>query len=342
MNVIVANKYQSMLEGLQIDVIKSLNGEFDADEIVNQFQNFFYQRMILDITAIKNYQDIRNLQKLSISLDMSKVILLLDDSPDSSSPAYLSKLISMGIYNFTRNLDGIMYLYNNPNSYRDVAQYQQLDNFSSNVTQAQAQGAAMRGAPANVAMQMTRVIGVKNVTDSSGATTLIYMMKKHLEKNYSVAIIEANKRDFMFFKEKDVFSADEGNVASVINSHKDKEVLLIDVNDSKTALSQCTDVVYLIEPSVIKLNRLMLNNPHMLSTLAGKKVMLNQSLLSSKDVLDFEYESRLNIFYNMPPLNEREKDVQVLNAFLLKLGFERQASSTNSQKKNSILGLFGK
>ena len=305
MNVIVANKYQSMLEGLQIDVIKSLNGEFDADEIVNQFQNFFYQRMILDITAIKNYQDIRNLQKLSISLDMSKVILLLDDSPDSSSPAYLSKLISMGIYNFTRNLDGIMYLYNNPNSYRDVAQYQQLDNFSSNVTQAQAQGAAMRGAPANVAMQMTRVIGVKNVTDSSGATTLIYMMKKHLEKNYSVAIIETNKRDFMFFKEKDVFSADEGNVASVINTHKDKEVLLIDVNDSKTALSQCTDVVYLIEPSVIKLNRLMLNNPHMLSTLAGKKVMLNQSLLSSKDVLDFEYESRLNIFYNMPPLNER-------------------------------------
>ena len=342
MNVIVANKYQSMLEGLQIDVIKSLNGEFDADEIVNQFQNFFYQRMILDITAIKNYQDIRNLQKLSISLDMSKVILLLDDSPDSSSPAYLSKLISMGIYNFTRNLDGIMYLYNNPNSYRDVAQYQQLDNFSSNVTQAQAQGAAMRGAPANVAMQMTRVIGVKNVTDSSGATTLIYMMKKHLEKNYSVAIIETNKRDFMFFKEKDVFSADEGNVASVINTHKDKEVLLIDVNDSKTALSQCTDVVYLIEPSVIKLNRLMLNNPHMLSTLAGKKVMLNQSLLSSKDVLEFEYESRLNIFYNMPPLNEREKDVQVLNAFLLKLGFERQASSTNSQKKNSILGLFGK
>ena len=342
MNVIVANKYQSMLEGLQIDVIKSLNGEFDADEIVNQFQNFFYQRMILDITAIKNYQDIRNLQKLSISLDMSKVILLLDDSPDSSSPAYLSKLISMGIYNFTRNLDGIMYLYNNPHSYRDVAQYQQLDNFSSNVTQAQAQGAAMRGAPANVAMQMTRVIGVKNVTDSSGATTLIYMMKKHLEKNYSVAIIETNKRDFMFFKEKDVFSADEGNVASVINTHKDKEVLLIDVNDSKTALSQCTDVVYLIEPSVIKLNRLMLNNPHMLSTLAGKKVMLNQSLLSSKDVLDFEYESRLNIFYNMPPLNEREKDVQVLNAFLLKLGFERQASSTSSQKKNSILGLFGK
>ena len=339
MNVIVANRYQSMLEGLQIDVIKSLNGEFEADEIVNQFQNFFYQRMILDITAIKNYQDIRNLQKLSISLDMSKVILLLDDSPESSSPVYLSKLISMGIYNFTRNLDGIMYLYNNPNSYRDVAQYQQLDNFT---TEANINNQAMRGQPANVAMQMTRIIGIKNITDNSGATTLIYILKKHLEKNYSVGIVEVNKRDFMYFKDKDVFSADESNVAGIINNHRDKEILLVDVNDSKSALSQCTDVVYLIEPSIIKLNKLMLTNPHVLSTLAGKKVILNQSLLSSKDVLDFEYESRINIFYNMPALNEREKGVQVVDAFLLKLGFERQGNYDGNQKKNSILGLFSK
>ena len=85
----------------------------------------------------------------------------------------------------------------------------------------------------------------------------------------------------------------------------------------------------------------MLTNPHILSTLAGKKVILNQSLLSSKDVLDFEYESRISIFYNMPALNEREKDVQVVDAFLLKLGFERQGNNANNQKKNSILGLFG-
>lgn len=338
MNVIVSNKYQSMLENLQIDIIKSLNGEYEADEIVDQFQNFFYQRMILDITAIKNYQDIRNLQKLSISLDMSKVILLLDDSPESSSPIYLSKLISMGIYNFTRNLDGIMYLYNNPNSYRDVAQYQQLD-----VAMPNAQTIGARNVvPTNAAMQMTRVIGVKNVTASSGATTLIYMMKKHLEKNYTVGIVEVNKRDFMYFKEKDVFSADDSNAVSIINNHMDKEVILVDVNDSKSALNACTDVIYLIEPSIIKLNKLMLNNVHILSTLAGKKVILNQSLLSSKDVLDFEYESKLNIFFNMPPLNEREKDVQVVNTLLLKIGFERQASDSENNKKNSLLGLFGK
>ena len=52
MNVIVSNKYQPMLESLDIDIIKSVNGEFDADEIISTFQNFFFQRMILDITAI--------------------------------------------------------------------------------------------------------------------------------------------------------------------------------------------------------------------------------------------------------------------------------------------------
>ena len=110
MNVIISNKYQTMLESLNIDIIKSLNGEFDVEEIISTFQNFFYQRMILDITALKNYKDIKTLQKLSIALDMDKVILVLDDDEESSSTDYLSKLISMGIYNFTKNAEGIMAL----------------------------------------------------------------------------------------------------------------------------------------------------------------------------------------------------------------------------------------
>ena len=68
MNVIITNKYASMLQGLDIDIIKSLNGEFDVEEIISTFQNFYFQRMILDITAIKNYRDIKNLQKLFMEI----------------------------------------------------------------------------------------------------------------------------------------------------------------------------------------------------------------------------------------------------------------------------------
>ena len=97
------------MSSLNIDVIKTIEGQYDVDELVGMFKNFYYQRMILDITALKNFNDIKTLQKLSISLDMEKLILLLSDDEESTSPDYLSKLISMGIYNFTRNIDGIMY-----------------------------------------------------------------------------------------------------------------------------------------------------------------------------------------------------------------------------------------
>ena len=96
MNVIISNKNQLLLENLGIDVIKEMNGEFEVDEIIATFQNFFYQRMILDITAIKNYTDIVNLQKLSISLPtaycINFVLSLLYKSP--SNEQYVALLLS--------------------------------------------------------------------------------------------------------------------------------------------------------------------------------------------------------------------------------------------------------
>lgn len=340
MNVIVSNKYQTMLENLGIDVIKNMNGEFDVDEIISTFQTFFYQRMILDITAIKDYKDIRNLQKLSISLDMDKVILLLDDSSESSTPAYLSKLISMGIYNFTRNIEGIQYLYNHPNSYRDVAQFHQIDNVA--VVEQPAvvapqpvpqQAPVMQSAPAPQPSRTpapsrrehSHIIGVKNVTKSSGATTLVYMMFNELSRNYNVAAIEVDKTDFSYFNDNSLISAISGTVMQEVSKVSMADVILIDINNSIQAESLCNEIIYVIEPTTLKLNKLMMVTPQSIKKLKGKIVILNQSLLSSKDVMDFEYESRLKIFYNMPPLDEREKRNKTMNDFLIRLGFDLQA-----------------
>ena len=316
MNVIISNKYQSMLESLDIDVIKSLNGEFEVDEIIKSFENFYFQRMILDITAIKDYKNIKNIQKLSISLDMNKVILLLDDSVESTSTEYLSNLISMGIYNFTKNIEGIMYLYNNPNSYRDVAHIQQL--------------AIEQPAPNEVAGEIvhtttgSRIIGIKGMTKEAGATTLTYLMKQELENNYTVAAIEVDKRDFIFFKGKNLISTTSTEIGNSIAKNNDFEVILVDVNGSKSAENLCHTVIYLLEPSIIKINRMMMVSAKALKELEDKRVVLNRSLLSASDVSDFEYESRLKIFYNMPPLNDREKNIVEVNKILLKLGFDRQ------------------
>jgi len=336
MNVIISNRYTTMLQQLNIDIIKSMNGEFDVEEIISGFQNFYFQRMILDITAIKNYKDIKTLQKLSIALDMDKVILLLDDIPESSSNEYLSKLISMGIYNFTKNIEGIMYLYNNPNSYRDVAHIHQLDNDTSDEG---TQNVVVNTIYPEV--HQLKIIGFKNVTEDAGSTTLIYMLKKQLQKNYKVLGIEVDSRDFTYFNDKELVSTTNNEVSAIVSKNSSCDVILIDINRSQVAEDICHSVFYLIEPSTIKLNKLMLSNNKILDILKNKNVVLNKSVLSSKDVLDFEYESRLKVFYNIPPLNDREQDIIALNKFLVKLGFSKQKITEETEKKNKILGLFG-
>ena len=120
MNVMIYNKYKDLLMGLNIDVMKSLEGVYNVDEIIDTFTNFYYDKMILDITAIRDYQNTDNLQKLAMNINMENVILLLDDNPETDTKTYLSKLISLGIYNFTKNADGINYLLVHPHSYRCV------------------------------------------------------------------------------------------------------------------------------------------------------------------------------------------------------------------------------
>lgn len=328
MNVIVANKYQLLLENLGIDIIKEINGEFSADEIISTFQNFFYQRMILDITAIKDYKDIKNLQKLSISLNMEKVILLLDGTEETSNPTFISQLISMGIYNFARDVDGIQYLYNNPNSYRDVAQYHQLQNQAlqqqqqkniQNNTLKQYENVASYNSI--VPENNIKVIGVKNVTKHAGSTSLIYSLKNVLSKKYKVVAIEVDKMDFAYFRDKLMVSTVSPNFLSELNKYNSYDVILVDLNNSVTAEGLCQMILYLVEPTTIKINRLMTISPSSLRNLKGKKIILNQSLLSSSELSEFEYEAKIKAFYNMPPINERDKNNQFVIDFLTKLGF---------------------
>ncbi len=330
MNVIVANKYRDALADLDIDVIKSLEGEFSVDEIVDTFKNFFFQRMILDITALKNYKDIKTLQKLSLSLDMDRLILLLDGSPEVTSPEYLSDLISMRIYNFTMNAEGVTYLYNNPNSYRDVAQYHQLDTTHDSST-----GPV---APTQVYTESAKatVIGIKNITEEAGATTLRYIMKKQLERNYNVVALELDKRDFMYFGDKNMHSIASQELGNNLSKYSSSDVILVDINNSPSAEGLVKETIYLIEPSKIKLNKLLSRNPKAFEPYRNKRLVLNKSLLSNHDILDFEYETNTKIFYSLPPLYDQENGNSTLDSFLVKLGFVKQNDETEEKKK----GLF--
>lgn len=335
MNVIIANKNKEMLMSLDIEVIKSMEGEFDVEEIIDNFTNFYYDKMILDVTALKNYNNLDTLQKLSINLDANKIILVLDNSPESEDRNYLSKLISLGFYNFTRNYDGIKYLLNNPHSYRDVANLhiveptilQPIQNENEpNVVYVSEPGTSR-----------VKIIGLKNLTDSAGATTLTYLLKKNLEANYSVVAIEVDKRDFTFFEDETLISTSSTDLPKELMKHNEVDVILVDLNNYKD-IDVCTEVLCLVEPSTIKLNKLMKKSKNVFEEIKNEKIVLNKSFVRKEEEKDFEYEAKTEVFANIPPINDREIVHESINLLLNKLGLRQNDSPSSENSK--LFGLF--
>ena len=324
MDTVISNKYSSVLNELDIEVSKKLEGEYTVDEIISQFKNFFFNKMFLDITAIKDYKDLTNLQKLSMSIDMDKVILLLDkDDSISDSEPFLAKLVNMGIYNFTKDQNNLMYLYTNPNVYRDVAYLQKIDTGENNNTTTDS----------SHSVSNKRIIGIKNITDSAGATSLIYMLKKVLSSYYSVMALEVDKRDLTYFKDKDTLTVKDDEINNIISKYNSIDIFLLDLNKSNKEYL-CTDVLYLVEPSILKLNKLAIINPKIINDIKGKKVVLNKSLLSGSEIADFEVETRIKVYYNIPPLNDKKDNSDILSPLLEKLGYIKKSEET--EKKKSI------
>ena len=354
MNVIVSNKYTAMLSSLstKIDLIKTIDGEFQVEDLIAQFENFFFNKMILDVTAIVGYQDIATIQKLSFGLDMSKIILLLDDSPVVNSPQYLSELVSMGIYNFTRNIDAIVYLVDNPNSYKDVAQFHMLGGGGATLpgNDVNVQNNQRGNNPGrsfinqNMAMAApsiggTRVIGIKNLTEHAGATTFIYMLRKQLSEYYNVIGVELDKDDFIYFNDQDLKSVSSGELASIINNPVNNyDAILIDINNSSEE-ANCTEMIYLVEPSTIKLNKMVRKDRAILERIRGMKIVLNMSLLDPNDIRDFEAEAGCSVFHNVPPLDEKKDRHRSLDELLNKLGFDKNKPAAETNKSAKLFGI---
>lgn len=347
MNVIISNQAKDALSSLNIDVIKKLDGEYSVDEIISTFSNFYFNRMILDITAIKDRFNVSNLQKLSASFDASKIILFLDDDPRITN-TFLSKIISLGIYNFTRDISGITYLMENPNSYRDVAQYHDLANedeeklSSAKPEKQQNNNTFIASTDTSDSGESgfvnTRIIGFKDLTVDAGSTTLVYMLKKQL-KGKKVLAVELNSNDFSYFNDGELMSVTIDQFDNVKNKFKQFDYVFIDINNSGIENKDiCDEVIYLLEPSTIKLNTLMRRDRQALEKIKNKKIVLNKSLLTTSDVKEFEYEAKVSMFYNIPPLDERKDHQMVLDSFLAKLGI----ISSSGETSNKLFDIFKK
>ncbi len=316
MNVIVVNQQENVLSSLDIEIIKSMRGVFTTDELIGTFTNFFFVRMIIDVTALQQYEDAVTYKKLSIGLPTDKIILLIPPSSRLTNNLFLSQLISMGFYNFTTNIEGVKYLLAQPNSYRDVAHLHQLD---TPMPQMPALDTSKKGDAVPTNYHSIKTLGVKNVTDGAGSSSLIYMMKKELEERYKMTVlgIEVGKKDFMYFRDKNMISADKNSIATELLKAKSYNFVLVDLNDYPDSI--CDDTIYLVEPSVLKLNKLMMRDRTAFERLRDKKVIINRSVLNQADVREFAREAGVNIFFTIPAVNDREQN-NYINDLLIKLG----------------------
>ena len=336
MNVIVTNEQQQKLAVLDVDIIKNIQGSYTAFEIVEMFKDFFYEKMILDVTSVKDYNNIQSYQVLAKGLGPDKLILFLPEGTSLCTPQFLAQLVTLGFYNFTTNTDGVKYLLKTPNTLKDVEHIQKMGG-----------GGAIRDPNRqpdkqeerrDASFAMNAIIGIKNATEHAGSTTLTYMMKKELNAIYGEKVIamEINKKDFPVFNEKNMLSVNTDSIRATIEKYRGRAILLVDIADYDD-LTMCTDVIYLVEPSTIKLNKLIKTNRSIFNRLKHKKVVLNKSLLNNKDLSEFEYEAGLKVFFNMPPLNERKRNEEVVD-LLRKIGLVTEKPT--EKKESKVFGLF--
>ena len=341
MNVIVANEKQNELSNLDIDIIKSITGVFETTELVEMFKNFFYNKMVLDVTAMKQYNELHSYEKLVEGLDADKIIFLLPEGSALCTPTFLSHLISLGVYNFTTNINGIKYLLKKPNTLQDVEHIQKMAEAKREKELATVAEVPTSADVEKVNNNRQVVLGFKNVTEHAGTTTFIYLLKKELVAVYGqdkVLGIEIDRNDFMWFNDKHMISIKEGELMTALSNHSDAEIVLVDLNNASEEIN-FVDTIYLLEPSTIRLNKLVRRKSDIFKKLAKEKVVLNQSMLLANDVSDFEAEAGLRVFYNMPPLDERKRNA-IVNDFLKKLGLVSNASQNTQEGSNRIFGLF--
>lgn len=327
MNIIIANKNSSILNSLDIDIIKSLNGEFTIAEIVQLFSNFFFEKIIIDITAIKDIEDDGQLSSLTENIEPNKIIIY--DNIQDEQIIYMIQ--NNGIYNIAHTKDEILDLYNSPRTNT----YNQLNDSSYNLSSLSKEDKNVGNIRNNLFIvedeedeedegvyikknnklsPQKRIIGFKNATSHAGSTSLIYMLIKDL-KDLNMLGIELKKHDFTFFNNRNLISISKENLTTIISRNSNKSFILIDLNNEE-AEDICDEVIYLVEPSTIMLNKMVTFNDNILNELKDKKVVLNKSLLNDSDIKIFNKEAELEVLYNIEPLNDKLDNSDILRDFM--------------------------
>ena len=206
MNIIVVNKYKDLIYSTNIEILKEMSGVFKVDQIANSFNSIFYKKIIIDATALAGFPKENVLKELASSFDPEKLILFLP--PDNPPPkSFLSFLVSLNIFNFTDNINGLVELVKKSNSINDVRGFIQTKEDNN-------KDLDINNVDNSYQTSDKIILGINSLNDDIFATELVYMMKKNLEEKYGkqVLAIEINKNEFRYFNSNNMLSTDENRI----------------------------------------------------------------------------------------------------------------------------------
>ena len=122
--------------------------------------------------------------------------------------------------------------------------------------------------------------------------------------------VEVGKKDFQYFNDPNMMSTTKQELAGVLMRNQSYSVILVDLNDTDTDV--CTDIIYLIEPSILKMNKLMKTNRMYFNKIRDQKMILNKCVLSKSDIREFEKELGSRLFFVLPPMDDRTRQEGVI------------------------------
>ena len=330
MNILIKSNSNSILNNLSIDVIKTLVGEFTRDDLEKELSLLTYNYVIIDINSIKNYYDDNYLYSfLEFFPSPNQLIIVLNDEFASNSKIFLNKLINKGYYNFATSDSAITRLIERPNTYEDVKKFLEGNDYLKEET-------IVSGRETKEEFKTDKmIIGIENGVPHSGATTFMYFLVNSFPENIKVKGIEMNKYSSSYFKDDKIITCDsKDQLEIVIKTLKDIDIFVIDLNNSNV-IDLCKQVLYLVEPGTIKINKLIKGNSDNYQKLIGKNIILNRNTIPEDQLSNFEYETKLKIFGTIPNLNDRIDNQKYFQTIIKKLSIQKP-------KKPSIFDLFRK
>lgn len=328
MNIAIENDNSRIIDSISTSFIKTLSGEYTKEELELELVNYTYNKVVIDITSIKNYYDISSTLYFLSCFEPQKVILLLNNSELINSNSYLSHLIEKGYYNFTKNAAGVSYLIDHPNSLNDVINYTKsvINNNTSDESCGYTYENINNGEKTNYYNKNSnqKIIGIQGLTPKSGATTLMYMMVKQLNYNYHCKGIEMSKQDAIYFRDNNIsMCTGIDDLKLKLKGYNDMDAVIIDLNGTDGS-EFCDDTLYLIEPGIIGINKLIKSNSNVYEKTRNGKIILNRSAIKDEELTNFEYETKFKVFFNLSNFNERKERLKIIDILLIKLGFKRQ------------------